>query len=322
MSRRSLWLVLLFAVGLLSVFLGWSWYEARTHGIEVQSLQPQQIRVIPPVIEPQRLLADVEELSFPRFTAGDRQRARRSIVQSLEQAGWQPQLQDFGNGVNILAEKPGTDPAAGPILLGAHYDTVARSPGADDNTTSVATILEVARLLAQQPMPRTLQLAFFDLEEAGLLGSQAYVRQMPAAPTLEGAILLDMIGYACSQPGCQSYPPLPITPPTNQGDFLAAIGDQGHPQLTDTLVKAGDTHLPQVLTLSVPTFGALTPDLIRSDHTPFWRKGIGAVLLTDTANFRNPNYHQPSDTPDTIDQSFFLGCAQIIVNALTDLLQS
>ncbi|PSB10235.1 peptidase M28 [filamentous cyanobacterium CCP1] len=281
-----------------------------------------------PPVDAQRLLTDVEALSFRRFTEADRSRARDYIRQSLEAAGWTVQTQPFEAGINLYAERPGTEPIPGTVLLAAHYDTVERSPGADDNATAVATVLEAARLFGQQPTPRTLQLAFFDLEETGLEGSIAFAEEV--ADNLRGVIVLDMIGYACHESGCQSYPPLPITPPTDRGDFLAVIGDQGSPFLIESFSEdslsanpseqTAQITLPQILTLAVPTFGRLTPDLMRSDHVPFWRKGIGAVLVTDTANFRNPHYHQPSDTLETIDRSFFVGSAQRVVNAITTLL--
>jgi Zn-dependent M28 family amino/carboxypeptidase len=283
-----------------------------------------EITLAPP-IDRRLLLDDLKVLSFPRFEESDRQRARDYITQTLKAAGWTPQLQSFEGGTNILAEKAGTDPQAGTILLGGHYDTVAAAPGADDNATAVATLLETARLLAPLETPRSLQLAFFDLEELGLVGSHLFVEKLPQPERLKGAVILDMIGYTCKTAGCQSYPPLPIQPPTDRGDFIAAIGDQGHPNLVESVVqvskRAGEPSPPQVLALSVPVVAGLAPDLVRSDHTPFWQKGIGAVLLTDTANFRNPNYHQPTDTPETIDRDFFFGSAQIVVNTVTALLQ-
>lgn len=278
-----------------------------------------------PTVDSQRLLNDLESLTFNRYAETDRAKARRYILRALHKAGWTAQEMPFTSGthsgVNLYAERPGSEPSAGAILLGAHYDSVERSPGADDNATSVAIVLEAARLLSAAT-PRTLKLVFFDLEEIGLLGSQAFIEDPSQQENLQGAIILDMVGYACHEAGCQSYPPvLPITPPTDRGDFLAVIGNQGHPALIDGFTQSTRPTLPQVLTLAIPTFGDFTPDLVRSDHAPFWKKGLGAVLVTDTANFRNPNYHQPTDTLETIDREFFLGSAQVIVNAVTALLQ-
>jgi len=287
---------------------------------------PAQTIELPRVV-PERLLADLKALSFNRYNEANREQARTYVQQSLEVAGWIMQLQSFQNGVNLVAERPGSDPSLSAILLGAHYDTVAVAPGADDNATAVATLLEAARLL-KQPTPRRLQLVFFDLEERGLLGSKSFVEQVQPA-SLKAAVILDMLGYRCDQPGCQTYPPLlPIKPPTDRGDFLAVLGNQGHAELLKYFMppekenQSGSPKLPPVLTLAIPTLGGLAPDLVRSDHASFWANGIGAVLVSDTANFRNPHYHQASDTLETIDPEFFVGSAQIVINAVAQMLQN
>lgn len=184
-------------------------------------------------------------------------------------------------------------------------------------------MLELARLFGSRPTPRTLQLVLFDQEERGLRGSTAFVFNEPHLENLRGVIVMDMIGFACYTAGCQRYPNgLTITPPTNKGDFLAVIGDSEHLPLLDIFQQVGQPDLPSVLTLPVAFKGMLTPDTLRSDHAPFWYQGIGAVLVSDTANLRTPHYHQPSDTPPTIDRSFFRGSAQIVVNATTALLEN
>ena len=316
------WMGLLFALAIAGVLFSRLIWQSPI--VENQPFQPVS-SVGVPIVEPERVLAEVRALSFQRYTEPDRSRARDYIQQALEAAGWTVERQAFGEGsgrgVNLYAERLGSDPNAGKILLAAHYDTVEVSPGADDNATSVATVLETARLLAQVSTPRTLGVALFDLEEAGLLGSIAFAEEIAPDQNIQGAIVMDMVGYACHERGCQSYPEfLPIEPPTDLGNFLAVIGDQGHPVLVESFVQDNSPDLPQVLTLSIPTFGRLTPDLLRSDHVPFWRRGIGAVLVTDTANFRNPNYHRATDIPETLDRDFFLGAAQRIVNATTALL--
>ncbi len=273
-----------------------------------------------PKVDSQKLFAHVQALNFQRYTKTNRDRARNYITQSLKKFGWLPTLQAFEGGVNIFAQHKGTDPQAGAILLAAHYDTVPNSPGADDNASGVAVVLEVARLLTR-PTPRTLQIAFFDQEEVGLRGSMAFATNT-RLENLRGVIVLDMVGFACYTPGCQKYPAgLPLIPPTDKGDFLAAVGDLEHLPLLNAF-QLKETNLPPVFTLPIPLKGILMPDTLRSDHAPFWYQGVGAVLLTDTANLRTPHYHQPSDTPANIQRSFFTGAAQIIVNATTKLLES
>lgn len=331
---RHRWTVLAFSATLIGILVGWHWQwldalppviEANWRSnpqtlVQETDVPANALRLVEtPTVNPDRLWSDLQALSVPRFTEADRVQTRTYLVEALQTAGWQPQTVDYETGVNLVATRPGTDPQAGTILLGAHYDTVERSPGADDNATAVAAVLEIARLF-RSATPVTLQVALFDQEEVGLLGSFDFTRQL-ASNDLKGAVILEMLGYACHTEGCQRYPAvLPIAPPTDRGDFLAVIGDQGHSFLIDSFTRSSQPDLPQVLTLAIPLLGPLTPDLLRSDHAPFWQQGFGAVMVTDTANFRNPHYHQPSDLIDTIDRTFFSGSVQLVTNALTELL--
>jgi Peptidase family M28 len=294
--------------------------------IPVEKPQPQaesHRAKIAPQVSVDKLLAHIQKLNFQRYTTTERSQTRTYITTELRKLGWIPKQENFSGGVNIFAERLGTDKAAGAILVAAHYDTVAFSPGADDNATGVAVVLEVARLLGSLSTPRTLQLAFFDKEEAGLLGSRAFVTKEARLQNLRGVIVMDMVGYACYTAGCQKYPVgLPVTPPSDKGDFLAIIGDAEHLPLLNAFQNSNQANLPPVLTLPIPFKGLLTPDTLRSDHAPFWYLGVGAVLVTDTANLRTPHYHQPSDIPVTIERSFFTGAAQIVLNTTTALLEN
>ncbi|HHP7246111.1 MAG TPA: M28 family peptidase [Elainellaceae cyanobacterium] len=274
-----------------------------------------------PQIIPERLLSDLRALEFERYSPVERAQARHYISQALTDAGWSVQRQIFAGGVNLYADRPGTDPNAGAILVGAHYDSVERSPGIDDNATGVAVVLEVARLLGAIPTPHPLKVVLFDLEEAGLLGSKAFVSEMEVE-SIDGALIMEMVGYSCDVAGCQQYPDrLPIPQPSDRGDFIAVIGDQGHARLIDAFQQPSST-FPSVFTLAIPVLGPIIPDLLRSDHVPFWQAGIGAVMVTDTANFRNPHYHQPTDRVDTINPDFLSGVAQRVVDAVTLLLNA
>ncbi len=276
-----------------------------------------------PAVVPDRLMADLEELAFDRSTPDSRERSREYIRSRLIAAGWTTQSHPFDGGINIIADKLGKNPEAGTILLGAHYDTVPGSAGASDNGSGVAVLLEVARLFQERQTERSLRLVFFDLEEIGLHGSFAFATNPDWIADLRGAIVVDMVGYACYQPGCQGYPPqLPIEPPSDRGDFIALVGDTEHLPLIESFQMGTSANLPLIYTLAVPFKGLLIPDTLRSDHAPFWYQGIGAVLVTDTGNLRSPHYHQPSDTFQTIDRTFFVGSAQRIANAIATLLDS
>ncbi|MCV3214128.1 M28 family peptidase [Plectonema radiosum NIES-515] len=320
--KKWIWLLLVLFVAVVVIGIGVFFHPTEeTPVIATMGVETPRQGSKTPQVSADRLFAHIQKLNFKRFTDVERSRSRTYMTSILKKFGWKPRLEKFSSGVNIFAERQGTDKTAGAILVAAHYDTVAISPGADDNASGVAVVLEVARLLGSHPTPRTLQLALFDKEEEGLLGSKAFVTNNTRLANLRGVIVMDMIGYACYTVGCQQYPPgLPVSPPSDKGDFLAAIGDAEHLPLLNAFQNPRE-NLPAVLRLPIPLKGLLTPDTLRSDHAPFWYQGVGAVLVTDTANLRSPYYHQASDTPKTIERSFFTGSAQIVVNATTMLLE-
>lgn len=270
------------------------------------------------------LLRHLNALAFPRYSASDRLRAREYIINHLKSAGWSVSLQTFkdeyADGINIIAERPGKNPAAETILVGAHYDTVPRSPGVDDNATGVATILEIARITASLPAKKNLKLVFFDQEEIGLKGSLAFVSNPENIKKLSGAIIIDMLGFSCLEAGCQTFPEgLPVTPPGDRGDFIFVAGDAEHPEILAAFDRLPQAAFPNVIKVPVPFKGLTAINVLRSDHAPFWLRNIGAVIVTDTANFRNPHYHQPTDLPNTINPTFLRNSAQIVTNAAIKL---
>ncbi|HEY9660026.1 MAG TPA: M28 family peptidase, partial [Allocoleopsis sp.] len=156
MSKRWIWLGL-FLTAIAIVLLGWRgvpWLSGEATP-SFQETRPLDRASVAPSLEAERIFADVKALAFPRYTDADRSRARDYIAKALEQAGWTPQTQPFADGINLYAKRSGTDPEAGTILLAAHYDTVETSPGADDNATSVATVLEAARILGKRSTAAT-----------------------------------------------------------------------------------------------------------------------------------------------------------------------
>ncbi len=310
---------------------------------QTDQLESLPKRLIAPqlnVIGPAQLWNHLKVLGGERYRESDRERVRNYLIQQLELVQLSPRLQSFEQGVNIIAERPGTNPKAGSIVLAAQYDTVLNSPGAVDHGSGVAVVLEIARLLAEKPTPKTLKIVFFDQEEVGLLGSFAFTGKPENLTNLQAAIILDMVGYACHTPGCQTYPQgLTVTPILeaagiefpDRGEFLTVVGevqnlpllkifqsiDQSLRKLAEPSVK-----IPPLVAVPIPLKGLLTPDVLRSDHAPFWYQGIPAVLITDTANLRSPHYHQPSDTISNLDPEFFQGSAQLIYNVIAELLNS
>ncbi len=333
--RKIIWAILVMFVALSTI--AWasksSLPPAPTITDIITPISPQTQDVIGeieiPKINSKILWQHLEALQGERYHERDRALSRNYITEKLKQWGYQPILQPFEGGINIIVERPGINPKAGKITVGAHYDTVLQSPGVDDNGTGIATLLELARLYQSKPTPNTLQLIFFDREEKGLLGSLAFTSKRKSLQDLKAVIILDMIGHACRTPGCQQYPEgisatdylkaAGVTSP-DQGEFLAVVGETNAVSLFESFSQLKSSSLPPLVTVPIPLKGLLTPDVLRSDHAPFWYNNIPAVLVTDTANLRSRHYHQPTDTLENIDRSFFEGAAQIVVNATSQLL--
>ncbi|WP_089127371.1 M28 family peptidase [Tolypothrix sp. NIES-4075] len=198
-----------------------------------------------------------------------------------------------------------------PILIAAHYDAVPGTPGADDNATGVAVLLELARMFATEPAKYPLRLVAFDMEEYGLLGSADYAAKLKQEKrSLRLMMSLEMLGYCDATPNSQNYPsPLERFYP-NRGDFIALIGNlRTLPDLINLSRSIRQSGTPSEW-LPVPNRGLIVRDTRRSDHAPFWDAGYPAIMVTDTANMRNPHYHKPSDTIATLNLDFLTGVCQ------------
>jgi Zn-dependent M28 family amino/carboxypeptidase len=283
------------------------------------ALMTSPIRVRPLRIgaaaDPTRLRADVTALSgLPGYRCFERpadlERAARWVEARLATSGLPVEVQTYGvSGLefrNIIA-RYGNDRL--PILVvGAHYDVCGEQPGADDNASAVAGVLELARLLTEHTprMSRHLELALWPLEEPPSFRSPAMGSAVHAASLahrgadVRGMICLEMMGYFIDEPGSQSYPApgMGLLYPS-RGDFIAVVGNSSSWWFTRRVKArmAGASGLP-VRSINGPAF---IPGIDFSDHLNFWAQGYNAVMVTDTAFYRNPNYHQMTDTPDTLD---------------------
>ncbi len=192
------------------------------------------------------------------------------------------------------------------LIVGAHYDAVENTPGADDNASGVAGLLELATLLGQYPLPGTVELVAYSLEEPPFFAT----RQMGSAHHAEALaeeetpvslmISLEMIGYYNDQPGSQDYPMslLRLFYP-GKGNFLAVVGRLDQRQVAKAIKGSmkGTTDLP-IYSISAPT---MIPGIDFSDHRNYWEYGHAAVMVTDTAFYRNQEYHGRGDTVDRLD---------------------
>ena len=221
---------------------------------------------------------------------------------------------------NISAEKRGTTSPDKVLILGAHYDTVPGSPGADDNSSAIAVLLEVARNIQKISLGSTLKLVAFTLEECGYAGSVHYAeRAREGGEKILGMISLEMVGFTGPR---QDYPPY-LDPKyyPNVGDFIGIVGNERSEALWEIVRRSFKTHIPQLPSefLLVPGNGEGMEEVRLSDHSPFWDHGFPALLVTDTAFLRNPNYHLPSDAIETLDFEFMRKVAVGICYSIVEL---
>jgi len=206
---------------------------------------------------------------------------------------------------NLEATLKGTSLPNEIVVIGAHYDTTQRSPGADDNASGCAAILALARSFKDKPQPRTIRFVLFPNEELPTggtpeMGSWIYAKKARAAgDNITAMLSLEMLGYYTDAPHSQKYPaPLSSFYPTT-GNFIAFVSNYDNRALVKQSVRAFRAGT------QFPSEGAALPNFIRdvgrSDHWGFWKEGYPALMVTDTANFRNPNYHRAEDTPDSVD---------------------
>ncbi|HEY7163812.1 MAG TPA: M28 family peptidase [Candidatus Binatia bacterium] len=207
------------------------------------------------------------------------------------------------------------------LILGAHLDSVQGTPGADDNASGLAVLLEAARLLARARTRHQLLFCAFNLEELNMIGSTYLAKKVKQANTkLSGMISLEMVGYTDSRAGTQKYPTGLGWLYPDRGDFIGIIGNWN----SNSLARAFARHMRSVNglpveTLSIPGNGRLVPAVRLSDHAPFWDAGYPALMITDTSFYRNPHYHRATDTLETLDLAFMAKVCEGIVRAVLSL---
>lgn len=259
----------------------------------------------------QLLRAHVHELSavIGERHAGRPESLTRSveyISASLQNAGYEPKLHGFElqgqTQFNVAATLPGKSKRV--FVVGAHYDSVPNSAGADDNASGTAGVLALAYLLRQSMPNDTIRFVLFANEEhpglpAETMGSYAYARSCRENGDDIRMIVLEMIGFFKQEENTQHYPfPLNLVYPS-QGNFLGFVGNWKNRKLVHDCIRAFRR------SAKFPSDGVAAPDKLkdigRSDHWGFWQFGYPAIMITDTANFRNPHYHKQTDTPETLD---------------------
>jgi hypothetical protein len=272
-----------------------------------------------------RLAGEIGERNLWRYDA--LLRARDHVRADLQSLRFEVHAQPFdvqGRTVeNLEVRIPGTRATREVVVAGAHYDSERGTPGADDNASGVAALLEIARLLRGRSFARTVALAFFVNEESpffttGDMGSRVYARRARAAGVDVRAMLsIESIGYYADEKGSQHYPPALGLAYPDAGNFLAFIGNLSSRDLVRRAIASFRTHT------RFPSEGIAAPESIPgvgwSDHSSFWAEGYPAIMLTDTVPYRNPNYHLPSDVPETLDFERLARVTAGIARVIADL---
>lgn len=238
------------------------------------------------------------------------QKSADYITSELRHYGYNVSFQSYefqGNThKNIYTEIRGKKTPKKILIIGAHYDTVTGTRGADDNASGIAGLLELARLLHNQSFEKTVRFVAFALEEPPLfrskfMGSYVYAQSLKEkGENIEGMICLEMIGYFTDKPGSQLFPlsffrwfyP-------DKGNFIAFVSNFQSKSFLN-VVKSGFKKGTDLPVESLSTF-SIIPGIDFSDHRSFWEFGYNALMVTDTAFYRNPNYHGIGDVPETLD---------------------
>lgn len=285
--------------------------EARA---EVTPVDPTQTLMA--MVDKQRYVADLTFIAQERPPESPHWQAVQDMcLQRFAELGFDATLHVFATGVNVIGVKEGSLLPDEQILVSAHYDHLVECEGADDNASGVAGTLELARVLSERVFQRTLVVACWDQEEWGMVGSKAYAKEAKVrGDDIKVSYVFEMIGYASSLPDSQEIPfgfdlifPEDVQKLTDnefRGDFIAVVADDLALPEAERLVEFGaGVDLPGITLVLTQTQknSVLFHDLRRSDHSSFWDQDYPAMMITDTANFRNKNYHC-TDGPDSVDR--------------------
>jgi len=231
------------------------------------------------------------------------------IAKHFEAAGAQVCAQSFQASQktyrNVIAHFPGRDPSAKRFIVGAHYDSCWETPGADDNASGVAGLLELARLIGLHGSRCPVELVAYTLEEppyfrSQYMGSYVHASRVPDPENVRAAVVLEMIGYFSGRLGSQWYP-LPFFHLfyPSRGNYIAVVSELKQRRIVKAFKAGmkGATPMP-VYSVNAPRW---IPGIELSDHRNYWPFGMEAFMITDTAFLRNLAYHQRGDTADRLD---------------------
>jgi hypothetical protein len=240
--------------------------------------------------------------------------ARNYIAKQFSDIGFNPRYQSYDiegdEYSNIIVDIPSPVKGAPVLIVGAHYDSVENSPGANDNASGVAALIEIGRYFSiHQPLHNHLRLIAFANEEPPFfhtdeMGSLVYAKTLSIRnETVLGMISLETIGYYTDAKGSQKYPRVFDLIYSDQGNFLSFVGNfQSRNLLTSSIALFRKQS-------KVPSQGVVSPAFVPgvgwSDHWSFWKVGLNAIMVTDTALYRYQHYHESTDTPEKLNYQYY-----------------
>lgn len=332
MKRFFKWLLIVVVV-LVCAYYGSSYYHSfrnpgRSFGGTLEPLDAFQSRVRDHLKDHVTTLAgQMGERNLQHYDKLEQ--AAAYIRQNLEQQDYRVQEQDFtvqGKTCrNLYVVLDGSDRSKPVLVIGAHYDSVSGSPGANDNGSGVAAVLELARIMKNQATTRSIIFSFFPNEEppysfTGNMGSLQLAQSLKRQDVkLSGMISVETIGYYSGKAKSQRYPAGISSFYPNTGNFVGFVSNVKSRQLLHDAIGAfrSTTHFPSE--------GASLPGWVNgvgwSDHWSFWKIGVPAIMVTDTAPFRYPYYHTANDSPDKLDYDKMARVVVGLKHVLTTLAQ-
>jgi peptidase M28-like protein len=332
MAARMWWLAALVLLAFLAVGYGALHYMTGVPGRSHRG-------PLPPLTDEEMALAASLKLHIASIAAREHniahydelEKVARHIEATLASFGYAVGRQEFSvdgrlvRNIDATIEPPAEKPDPEVIVVGAHYDSASGTPGANDNGSGAAAVIELARLLRDldHKSGKRIRFVLFVNEEppyfmTEAMGSLRYARALAERRERVMAMYsLETLGFYSSEPGSQHYPaPFGLIYP-DRGDFIAFVGMLGSRPLLQETLRSFRAHT------AFPSIGGVAPGFIPgiawSDHWSFAEHGFQAVMVTDTALFRYPHYHLPSDTPDKVDSEQLARVVKGIERVIRDL---
>ena len=295
-------------------------------GVLVACASEQVTPTVVPEANKNNYIADLTFIAqAPRTSIDPQHQAVQDLcADRLSELGYEVERHDFESGVNVIGKLSGTTRPDEIVIVSAHYDTIPKSNGADDNASGVAAALETARLLADEEHDRTLLIACWDQEEPALYGSYLYAnRERERNTDIKMVYVYDEIGSSDDRPNTQQFPAgfdlaypdaaTKLRANEYRANFVLLVFDQQADSWAQAIADQAEKVGLPAIALAVNLDEDVPTDLTGSDHASFWRRGYPAIEINDTSGFRNPYKHTKLDTIERLDHDF----AVKVISAVT-----